>query len=51
MTKEVARREEEKEVEQEETQVDETPVSSRLTDVQGRAEENEITESGGEQCQ
>ena len=44
MTKEVARREEEKEVEQEETLVDETPASSRLAEVQARAEENEITE-------
>ena len=45
MTKEVARREEEKEVEQEETKVCETLVSSRLAEVQDRAVENEITES------
>ena len=32
-------------VEQEETQVEETLVSSRLAEVQDRAEENEITES------
>ena len=44
MIKEVARREEEKEVEQEETLVDETPASSRLSEVQDRAEENEMTE-------
>ena len=35
---------EEKEVEQDETQVDETPLSSRLAEVQDRAVENEITE-------
>ena len=35
---------EEKGVEQEETQVDETLVSSRLAEVQDRAVENEITE-------
>ena len=34
---------EEKEVESEETQVYETPASSRLAEVQDRAEENEIT--------
>ena len=44
VTKEVARREEEKEVEQEETLVDETPASSRLAEVQDRALKNEITE-------
>ena len=37
-------REEEKEVEQEETKVCETLVLSRLAEVQDRAEENEITE-------
>ena len=36
----------EKEVEQEETQVDETQVSSRLAEAQDRAVENEITENG-----
>ena len=42
MTKE---EQEEKEVEQEETQVDETPMLSRLAEDQDRAEENEIAES------
>ena len=38
---------EEKGVEQEETQVDETLVSSRFAEVQDRAVENEITEGAG----